>query len=76
MLEIAPEGHLFDDKIHPALNRVKPFCLQDFQMAAKMLCVVAGIESWLLRAFDRFNQVQATLSSSSLCLFLNICFIC
>lgn len=61
MLEIAPEGLLFDDKRYPALNRDKPFRLQDFQTAAKMLCVVSGIQSWLLHAFDRFNQVQATL---------------
>lgn len=61
MLEIALQGHLFDDKTHPVLNRDKLFWRQDFQMAAKMLCAAAGIQSWLLNAFDSFNQVQVTL---------------
>lgn len=45
MLEIAPEGHLFDDKTHPALNGDKPFSLQDFETAADMLHVAAGVQS-------------------------------
>lgn len=73
MLEIAPEGHLFDDKTHPALNRDKPFGLQDFSNGCKTAACCSR-RSELLHAFDRFNRVQVTLFfqfpwSFSKCLF-------
>lgn len=73
MLEIAPEGHLFDDKHILRWTEISPSDCRIFKWLQKCCVLQQAFRADFYMHFTDLIRSKLHSFSSSLCLFLNVC---